>query len=149
MVLCRRTFHTTKKKKGTRHVQYSCNFFLLAKFVKFGAPCIILNGRRFLQGLSLYIPLYKCHINLQSHVVNMSAHINKEHWLKKMEKSSHHLIQMTELKWEIVAEVGCNKTVISNCLKDPEGYGTNNSSSRPKKISPALSRKIRQVEDTG
>uniref|UniRef100_A0A3P8SW10 Transposase Tc1-like domain-containing protein n=1 Tax=Amphiprion percula TaxID=161767 RepID=A0A3P8SW10_AMPPE len=43
----------------------------------------------------------------------------------------------------ITAEVGRSKTVILNFLKDPEHYGTKKSSGRPKKITPALSRRIR------
>uniref|UniRef100_A0A3P8U947 Tc1-like transposase DDE domain-containing protein n=1 Tax=Amphiprion percula TaxID=161767 RepID=A0A3P8U947_AMPPE len=43
----------------------------------------------------------------------------------------------------IAAEVGRSKTVILNFLKDPEHYGTKKSSGRPKKIPPALSRRIR------
>ncbi|XP_054642105.1 zinc finger and SCAN domain-containing protein 2-like [Dunckerocampus dactyliophorus] len=43
----------------------------------------------------------------------------------------------------IAAEVGRSKTVIQNFLKDPEHYGTKKSSGRPKKITPALSRRIR------
>lgn len=51
----------------------------------------------------------------------------------------------------IAAKVGRSKTVILHFLKDPESYGTKKSSGRPKKISPALSRRIRRVvrEDTG
>lgn len=51
----------------------------------------------------------------------------------------------------IAAKVGCGRTVVVNFLKDPEGYGTKKSSSRPQKISPALSRRIRRAvhEDTG
>ena len=51
----------------------------------------------------------------------------------------------------IAAEVGRSKTVILHFLKNPESYGTKKSSGRPKKISPALSRRIRRVvrEDTG
>ncbi|CAB1440825.1 unnamed protein product [Pleuronectes platessa] len=49
----------------------------------------------------------------------------------------------------IAAEVGRSKTVILHFLKDPQGYGTK--SGRPKKISPALSRRIRMAvrQDTG
>lgn len=42
----------------------------------------------------------------------------------------------------IAAEVGRSKTVILHFLKDPEHYGTKKSSGRPKKITPALSRRI-------
>ena len=51
----------------------------------------------------------------------------------------------------IAAEVGRSKTVILHFLKDPQGYGTKKSSGRPKKISPALSRRIRMAvrQDTG
>uniref|UniRef100_A0A3P8U7G2 Transposase Tc1-like domain-containing protein n=1 Tax=Amphiprion percula TaxID=161767 RepID=A0A3P8U7G2_AMPPE len=51
----------------------------------------------------------------------------------------------------IAAEVGRSKTVILNFLKDPEHYGTKKSSGRPKKITPALSRRIRLAvrQDTG
>lgn len=51
----------------------------------------------------------------------------------------------------IAAEVGRSKTVIWNFLNDPEGYGTKKSSGRPKKISPALSRRIQLAvrQDTG
>lgn len=51
----------------------------------------------------------------------------------------------------IAAEVGRSKTVILHFLKDPEVYGTKKSSGRPKKISPALSRRIRMAvrQDTG
>uniref|UniRef100_A0A3B5PUS8 Transposase IS30-like HTH domain-containing protein n=1 Tax=Xiphophorus maculatus TaxID=8083 RepID=A0A3B5PUS8_XIPMA len=51
----------------------------------------------------------------------------------------------------IAAEVGRSKTVILHFLNDPEGYGTKKSSCRPKKISPALSRRIRLAacQDTG
>ncbi|CAB1435272.1 unnamed protein product [Pleuronectes platessa] len=51
----------------------------------------------------------------------------------------------------IAAEVGRSKTVILHILKDPQGYGTKKSSGRPKKISPALSRRIRMAvrQDTG
>uniref|UniRef100_A0A3Q1AYA6 Transposase Tc1-like domain-containing protein n=1 Tax=Amphiprion ocellaris TaxID=80972 RepID=A0A3Q1AYA6_AMPOC len=51
----------------------------------------------------------------------------------------------------IAAEVGCSKTVILNFLKDPEHYGTKKSSGRPKKITPALSGRIRLAvrQDTG
>lgn len=45
----------------------------------------------------------------------------------------------------IAAEVQRSKTVICNFLKDPERYGTAKSSGRPKKISPALSRRIKRV----
>uniref|UniRef100_A0A3B5PT22 Transposase Tc1-like domain-containing protein n=1 Tax=Xiphophorus maculatus TaxID=8083 RepID=A0A3B5PT22_XIPMA len=47
--------------------------------------------------------------------------------------------------------VGRSKTVILHFLNDPEGYGTKKSSCRPKKISPALSRRIRLAacQDTG
>ena len=48
-------------------------------------------------------------------------------------------------------KVGSSKTVILNFLKYPEGYGTKKSSGRPKKISLALSRRIRfaVLQDTG
>uniref|UniRef100_A0A673A1M3 Transposase Tc1-like domain-containing protein n=1 Tax=Sphaeramia orbicularis TaxID=375764 RepID=A0A673A1M3_9TELE len=48
-------------------------------------------------------------------------------------------------------KVGCSKTVILNFLTDPEHYGTKKSSGRPKKITPALSRRIRLTvrQDTG
>uniref|UniRef100_A0A096LVA6 Transposase IS30-like HTH domain-containing protein n=1 Tax=Poecilia formosa TaxID=48698 RepID=A0A096LVA6_POEFO len=51
----------------------------------------------------------------------------------------------------IAAEIGRSKTVILHFLNDPEGYGTKKSSGRPKKISPALSRRIRLAvrQDTG
>nr|CBN81130.1 Transposable element Tc3 transposase [Dicentrarchus labrax] len=51
----------------------------------------------------------------------------------------------------IAAEVGRSKTFILNFLKDPEVYGTKRSSDRPKKISPALSRRIQRTvhQDTG
>uniref|UniRef100_A0A671UCR8 Transposase IS30-like HTH domain-containing protein n=1 Tax=Sparus aurata TaxID=8175 RepID=A0A671UCR8_SPAAU len=51
----------------------------------------------------------------------------------------------------IAAKVGRSKTVILNFLKDPEGYGTKKLSGRPKKISPALSWRIRLavLQDTG
>uniref|UniRef100_A0A096MIM2 Transposase IS30-like HTH domain-containing protein n=1 Tax=Poecilia formosa TaxID=48698 RepID=A0A096MIM2_POEFO len=51
----------------------------------------------------------------------------------------------------IAAEVGPSKTVILHFLNDPEGYGTKQSSGRPKKISPALSHRIRLAvrQDTG
>uniref|UniRef100_A0A673CM01 Transposase IS30-like HTH domain-containing protein n=1 Tax=Sphaeramia orbicularis TaxID=375764 RepID=A0A673CM01_9TELE len=51
----------------------------------------------------------------------------------------------------IAAEVGCSKTVILNFLTDPENYGTKKSSGRPKKITLALSRRIRLTvrQDTG
>uniref|UniRef100_A0A672YZS2 Transposase IS30-like HTH domain-containing protein n=1 Tax=Sphaeramia orbicularis TaxID=375764 RepID=A0A672YZS2_9TELE len=51
----------------------------------------------------------------------------------------------------IAAEVGGSKTVILNFLTDPEHYGTKKSSGRPKKITPALSRRIRLTvrQDTG
>ena len=45
----------------------------------------------------------------------------------------------------IAAKVGRSKTVILNFLKDPEGYGTKKSNGKPKKISPALSRRIRRL----
>uniref|UniRef100_A0A3Q3W0R5 Transposase Tc1-like domain-containing protein n=1 Tax=Mola mola TaxID=94237 RepID=A0A3Q3W0R5_MOLML len=49
------------------------------------------------------------------------------------------------------ALVGRSRTVILNFLKDPEGYGTEKSSGKPQKISPALSWRIRRAvrEDTG
>ncbi|KAL6481024.1 hypothetical protein MHYP_G00091040 [Metynnis hypsauchen] len=55
------------------------------------------------------------------------------------------------LQRAIAAEVGRSKTVILHFLKDPEGYGTKKSSGRPKKMSPALSRRIRLAvcQDTG
>uniref|UniRef100_A0A3P8S9U1 Transposase IS30-like HTH domain-containing protein n=1 Tax=Amphiprion percula TaxID=161767 RepID=A0A3P8S9U1_AMPPE len=51
----------------------------------------------------------------------------------------------------IAAEVGRSKTVILNFLKDPEHYGTKKSSGRPKKMTPALSRRIRLAvhQETG
>ena len=51
----------------------------------------------------------------------------------------------------IAAKVGRSKTVILNFFRDPEGYGTKKSSGRPKKISPALSRRIllAVLQDTG
>uniref|UniRef100_A0A3B3WMQ6 Transposase IS30-like HTH domain-containing protein n=1 Tax=Poecilia mexicana TaxID=48701 RepID=A0A3B3WMQ6_9TELE len=51
----------------------------------------------------------------------------------------------------IAAEVGRSETVILHFLNDPKGYGTKKSSGRPKKISPALSRRIRLAvrQDTG
>ncbi|RXN19566.1 Transposable element Tc3 transposase [Labeo rohita] len=51
----------------------------------------------------------------------------------------------------IGAELGRSKTVILHFLKDPESYGTKKSSGRPKKISPALSRRILRAvcADTG
>uniref|UniRef100_A0A3Q2CY20 Transposase IS30-like HTH domain-containing protein n=1 Tax=Cyprinodon variegatus TaxID=28743 RepID=A0A3Q2CY20_CYPVA len=45
----------------------------------------------------------------------------------------------------IAAEVGRSETVILHILNYPEGYGTKKSSGRPKKISTALSRRIRLV----
>uniref|UniRef100_A0A096MCE8 Transposase IS30-like HTH domain-containing protein n=1 Tax=Poecilia formosa TaxID=48698 RepID=A0A096MCE8_POEFO len=50
----------------------------------------------------------------------------------------------------IAAEVGRSKSIL-HFLNDPEGYGTKKSSGRPKKISPALSRRIRLAvhQDTG
>lgn len=45
----------------------------------------------------------------------------------------------------IAAEVGRSKTVVYNFLKDPESYGKAKSSGRPKKISPALGRRIKRV----
>uniref|UniRef100_A0A3Q1EKV9 Transposase Tc1-like domain-containing protein n=1 Tax=Acanthochromis polyacanthus TaxID=80966 RepID=A0A3Q1EKV9_9TELE len=47
--------------------------------------------------------------------------------------------------------VGRSKTVIQIFLNDPEHYGTKKSSGRPKKITPALSRRIRLAvrQDTG
>uniref|UniRef100_A0A3P8U194 Transposase Tc1-like domain-containing protein n=1 Tax=Amphiprion percula TaxID=161767 RepID=A0A3P8U194_AMPPE len=43
----------------------------------------------------------------------------------------------------IPSSITIHKTVILNFLKDPEHYGTKKSSGRPKKITPALSRRIR------
>uniref|UniRef100_A0A3Q2C878 Transposase Tc1-like domain-containing protein n=1 Tax=Cyprinodon variegatus TaxID=28743 RepID=A0A3Q2C878_CYPVA len=47
--------------------------------------------------------------------------------------------------------VELHKQFILHFLNDPEGYGTKKSSGRPKKISPALSRRIRMAfgQDTG
>ena len=45
----------------------------------------------------------------------------------------------------IAPEIHRSKPVICNFLKDPEGYGIAKSSGRPKKISPALSRRIIRV----
>ena len=42
----------------------------------------------------------------------------------------------------IATEVNRSKTVICNFLNDPESYETAKSSSRPKNISPTLSRRI-------
>ena len=42
----------------------------------------------------------------------------------------------------IAYEIGRSKTVVANFLKDPDIYGSKKSTGRPKKISPALSRRI-------
>uniref|UniRef100_A0A673AN80 Transposase Tc1-like domain-containing protein n=1 Tax=Sphaeramia orbicularis TaxID=375764 RepID=A0A673AN80_9TELE len=51
----------------------------------------------------------------------------------------------------IAAEVGRSKTVILHFWTDPEHYGTKKSSGRPKKMTPALSRRIRLTvrQDSG
>ena len=46
---------------------------------------------------------------------------------------------------EIAAKINRSKTVVCNFLKNPDNYGKAKLTGRPKKISPALSRRIKRV----